>query len=186
MKNYPRQYELSTDLINDHPLQVTIGNGRTLIRAGLGKRLGARLLDYLFVVMLHFGIGLFALTAFSIFDRDTSESDIEFGFVPLLIFWILFPIVHIVYEVLFTSFKGTTPGKSIVGIAVVDYHTGEPPKLWNAIGRYFVFHILFVFFIAPGILMALSPLFHNQRRGWHDLMAETTVIDKKYLAEEYQ
>ena len=67
---------------------------------------------------------------------------------------------------------GTTPGKRLMGIKVVDAVSHQPAKPWQYVLRF------------VGYLVACLPLmigifwisFNKKRRGWHDYLAHTVVL----------
>ncbi len=108
----------------------------------------------------------------------------------------LTPIIGIVYFAGFWTWRGQTPGKIITSAKVVRID-GSPIGIGRALLRflgYFVyfsiysygaayvhealaFVILFVFF--------LIIVFNNRRRGLHDVIAGTVVIDTRHRAPIY-
>lgn len=98
-----------------------------------------------------------------------------------------------VYFVAFHAMTGQTPGKGMLGVKVVDIHTGEAPNLGTSLLRYGVY-------AAPGLVgMGMSYagppwesfalvvnlawlvivgwiVFEKTRRGLHDIVAETAVV----------
>jgi len=75
------------------------------------------------------------------------------------------------YESLFVYKFGATPGKMVLGLRVVR-PDGGPISLGRAIGRYFA-KMLSAIVLAIGYIMAA---FDNQKRGLHDMLADTRVI----------
>ena len=65
-----------------------------------------------------------------------------------------------------------TPGKIILGLKIVDVHTGSKLSIGQAIGRY------------VGYIIAVLPMFagifwvgiDKRKQGWHDKLAGTVVI----------
>jgi uncharacterized RDD family membrane protein YckC len=106
-----------------------------------------------------------------------------------------------VYFVGFHAMSGQTPGKGMLGIKVVDVHTGEAPNIGTSILRY-------VIYAGPGLagfaMSAAGPplesfafamniatlaiigwiLFEKTRRGLHDIIAETAVVRTRPPARE--
>jgi uncharacterized RDD family membrane protein YckC len=83
------------------------------------------------------------------------------------------------YFSLMESMKGGTLGKMAVGLAVVDAE-GRYLSFGHATGRYFS-KILSGIACGLGYIMAG---FHPQKRGWHDSLANTYVIQKQYVNPE--
>ncbi|MHB8263897.1 MAG: RDD family protein [Acidimicrobiales bacterium] len=74
------------------------------------------------------------------------------------------------------SLRGQTVGKLALGIATRDAATGGQVGAARALARRFVFVVLFIAFILPGVLNALSPLWSKSWRAWHDSVGNTQVI----------
>jgi uncharacterized RDD family membrane protein YckC len=91
------------------------------------------------------------------------------SFLPLLTFPAYSTVAH-------GSRGGRTVGNASLGIAVRDARTYGPLGYGRAFGRWLVTLVLWVLLIAPGVLDALSPLWHDRRRAWHDLAAGSIVI----------
>jgi uncharacterized RDD family membrane protein YckC len=90
-------------------------------------------------------------------------------YVPLL----TFPAYYTVAQ---GGRSGRTLGKASLGIAVRDARTYGPLGHGRAFGRWLVTLAFWALFTAPGVLDALSPLWHDRRRAWHDLAAGSIVI----------
>lgn len=67
---------------------------------------------------------------------------------------------------------GATPGKRLLGLRICDARTGESPSGIQFGTRLFAY----VISASPLGLGFAWVLFHPQRRGWHDLLADTVVI----------
>ncbi len=74
------------------------------------------------------------------------------------------------------STRGQTVGKMALGIATRDAVTGGQAGAARALVRRAVFVVLFLAFILPGVLNALSPLWSKSWRAWHDSIGNTQVI----------
>ena len=137
--------------------------------AGFWVRLLAWIIDIFILTILEY------LLVFLLVYQDISFIGIliieEFIGLRILLFNFAFQFIY------FTGFiytKGATPGKSALGMKVVDEHTGRTVSLSSAIIRYFGY-ILSAIPLDLGFLwIAFSP----NKRGWHDLMAGTVVIRK--------
>jgi uncharacterized RDD family membrane protein YckC len=67
---------------------------------------------------------------------------------------------------------GSTPGKMVLKSKVLDAKTLKPPRVGQAIGRYFAY-ILSALPLGLGFLwVAWEP----RKRGWHDMLAGTLVL----------
>jgi uncharacterized RDD family membrane protein YckC len=78
------------------------------------------------------------------------------------------PFVLIVEYAFFVGLFGQTPGMRLTGIACVSIVDGRPVGIPRAFARGFLL-ALFV----PALIM------DRQRRGWHDRLAGTIVIDAR-------
>ncbi len=68
---------------------------------------------------------------------------------------------------------GTTLGKYLLGLRIVDMKTLEKPARWQYVVRYLGY--------IPSTLLLMIGIFwisfNKERRGWHDYLARTTVIN---------
>ncbi len=72
--------------------------------------------------------------------------------------------------------KGQTIGKMAMGIATRDIATGGSIGPARGLLRRFIYEILFIAFVIPGIINVLSPLWDKRRQAWHDKAASSDVI----------
>jgi uncharacterized RDD family membrane protein YckC len=82
-------------------------------------------------------------------------------------------IFYVVYVALFEGFRGQTPGKILLGIAVIREEGGETPGPGRAALRALIF--LFADMIVGVFVMLASP--KRQRPG--DMAANTLVVRKR-------
>ncbi len=73
--------------------------------------------------------------------------------------------------------SGQTVGKRLMGIATRDAGTGGPVGFGRAVLRRFVYEVLFLIFVVPGLINCLWPLWDPHRQAWHDKVAETQVVE---------
>lgn len=87
--------------------------------------------------------------------------------------WILgfVGMLGLAYAVCFTGLTGQTPGKSLLGLRVVD-RAGEPPGHLRAAARV----VLGIVGLAALMLGALPMLFDPARRALHDRLLRTRVV----------
>ncbi len=95
------------------------------------------------------------------------------GPVDILLSYVL-PIILTI--LLWMKFKGT-PGKTILGLHIVDFHTGEALNLKQSIIRYLGYFLM----CFPLCLGFVFIAFDKHKRGWHDKMAGSAVVYKKSL-----
>jgi uncharacterized RDD family membrane protein YckC len=167
------------------PYQPPMGNPATQFGqlAGFGMRLGAYLLDSLLYGLLYAIVlipGIIALVAAfddcSAIDGEVfcTDDDIDIGALALgvavVVLW-FFAVVFIYLRALAKS--GQTWGRRIVGIKVINEHTGTPPGWGKAIGR-----SVFAAFISAQILYIgyLWMLWDDKKQTLHDKVAGTHVI----------
>lgn len=154
--------------------------------AALWDRAFARIIDVVLMAGLGFGmmiivgivsLPLFLEGGFNLFEKDDGISGGSAVFLGLavLIFWSV-PVVLCLYEVVYTSRRGYTPGKGPT-VQVIRWEeylnpTGVDryPKMFHSFLRWAVLHCLFP-------LVVVSVLFGKDRRGWHDKLAGTVVVD---------
>lgn len=92
-----------------------------------------------------------------------------------------FVVSLVIYEALFISRSGATPGQDLLRIRVVDAHTGGLPGLGHSLVRGSIVGGVWMFpWLWPGALLTLllgvSSLGDPHRRGFHDHLSHTTVI----------
>jgi uncharacterized RDD family membrane protein YckC len=154
------------------------GDGRSVTLASPGARLGARIIDSFLVSTPFVG------PAFFTGEEDFNWRDFGGIFVssPATEEWIFFGVtlfIGFVYEVAFTATKGQTLGKMAAGIKTVSTKDGSIPNVGMALRRWFVPGLLgFVPFAGwlLSITCYLALTWHRDRRGWHDLAADTMVV----------
>lgn len=84
---------------------------------------------------------------------------------------IIFPLVWMTYSTLFLGMWSVTPGKKIMGLAVRGMN-GLPLSWKDAFARS-LFTLVSGYFVFLGFIWAL---WEKDKRGWHDLLAETMVV----------
>jgi uncharacterized RDD family membrane protein YckC len=90
----------------------------------------------------------------------------------------LFVVAMVGYAVwaiyLFT--RGTTPGKNMLGMDVVDEH-GQPASVWRMMLREWIGKFISSVVFGLGFLWIL---FDRDRQGWHDKLASTYVVVRPF------
>ncbi len=87
-----------------------------------------------------------------------------------------FSIQVFIIALLYTSCQlgfGTTPGRYIIGIKLVDAKTEEPPTLFQYIRRFFGYFIS----LPPLMLGYIWSMWDAKRQTWHDKIAGTVMLD---------
>lgn len=70
---------------------------------------------------------------------------------------------------------GTTPGKWLMGLKIVHHRTLEPISSWRFILRFFAY----IPALLPLMIGVFWLSFNKRRRGWHDYIAGTVVLDTR-------
>lgn len=88
---------------------------------------------------------------------------------------------------LLTGLAGATPGKSLLGLKVVAPETGRPVGLGPALLRQTILGLATIPTLGIGTAMlawmaSMDPTGH--RRGWHDLVGRTVVVDVRPRPEQ--
>lgn len=141
--------------------------------AGFWKRFIALILDAIVV-----GAPLFLISALIfvlLFPSDVTSNGLNV--VHSIFYFFLYSLVVIIYWV---KNKGQTPGKSIMDIKIVclDKKSQEVKNIsfGKAILRFFIGYSISSLLFYIGFIMAG---FHSEKRGLHDLISNTYVIEKE-------
>ena len=92
-------------------------------------------------------------------------------------------IVAFVYSVGLCWWKSRTPGLWLVSATIVDIRTGDKPRLWQFVVRFFGV-VLSLLAMGLGLFWAG---WNRRKRGWQDYLAKTAVVGDdtfRSLAEE--
>lgn len=142
------------------------------VLGSIGKRALAQVLDGLVI-----GVPLFFVTlslGLSLTDENLSDSE-------LLWITVLWVGVSLLYNTVAIAVWGTTVGKRIAGLKVVNRADGGPVSLNYAAVRALVPTVVqLVPAIGPGlaIVVYLRAVFHPLRQGLHDAAAGTIVVNR--------
>lgn len=82
---------------------------------------------------------------------------------------IFFPLIA---TILFWKYKSATPGKMMMGIAIVDAETGGVPVTGKLVLRYFAYLVS----IVPLLFGFIWIAFDKRKQSFHDKLADTLVI----------
>lgn len=136
--------------------------------AGLGRRLVAYLVDRLCVGLVAAGAAVYVLLP--VLEQDPGsaafEAALEEAAPAAVAVW---GLLHAAYFCCF-GVSGATPGKVLLGLAVVGPDGGAPGAM-RALVRELAGRWLCVLSLGVGYLWAL-----RGGRGWHDLLAGTRVF----------
>ncbi|RNF84502.1 RDD family protein [Montanilutibacter psychrotolerans] len=154
--------------------------GGEVVYAGFLKRFAAVVIDgfaitiayyaVVIILMLVFGMGLGALGSMT-----PSSDALPAGMVAMFaVIYGVYPIISGLYYVGFeSSSMQATLGKMAVGIKVTDGN-GQRLRPTHALGRW-VSHLLSYLTLYVGYIMAG---FTDRKRGLHDMVANTLVVDR--------
>ena len=153
--------------------------GHEVVHVGFWKRAAALFIDsmvvgfayyiVMFVAMLVVGVGAFTMVGN---DNPTAGSAALLGMMGMV--YLLYPVVSAAYYAGFeSSSKQATLGKMAVGIKVVD-RDGRRLSLRHALGRWLSAGLNYLT-LYIGYLMAA---FTDRKRGLHDMVAGTLVVDR--------
>ena len=81
---------------------------------------------------------------------------------------------------IFWHFRGATPGKSVLGLLVLNAKSGKTPGLGQSIGRYLAYFVSAL----PLGLGFIWIAFDQRKQGWHDKLAGTVVVRARKRATE--
>ena len=136
--------------------------------AGFWIRLGAFIVDYLTISIFIIPLGVWASLS-----TPGLRAGAYLAMAPL-IFAGLFLVISFLYFTLFWAWRGQTLGKILIGAKVVQTN-GEALTFGRSVLRYLGFVICFLTLYIGFITIA----FHSQKRGLHDIIANTCVIKTK-------
>ncbi len=148
--------------------------------AGFLSRAIGLILDYVIIVAVVIGVGLFVILLFNVFRIDlttcsVSQSNIPFGTQACLTGrWFLgfFAVVFgPLYFLFLWTLAGQTIGQRVMGLRVLRLN-GRHLGFWLSLARWIGYQIC-IFTLGIGFLWVLID---NRRMGWHDKLARTCVI----------
>lgn len=133
--------------------------------AGFWIRVAAAIIDTALVMLVTLPI-LLSIYGWSYFDGSAGYG--VSGFADLFFSWIAPALAVIAFWLV----RQATPGKMVVGVKVVDAHTGGPLSIGQSVGRYLAYFVS----IFPLCLGLLWVAFDRRKQGWHDKLAGTVVV----------
>lgn len=146
-----------------------------IVYAGFWRRFAALVLDSMILGMLSYVVLIPAFVMMGITGADSmGEPD------PMVMLAVMIPAYLLIFvlQAVYFAFMHSRPaqaslGKMAVGIKVTGPN-GERISFWRGFGRYFAF-ILAAIPLYIGIIMAA---FTDKKRGLHDMICDTLVVDK--------
>lgn len=153
-------------------------DGRILARqvAGLGARFLAAMVDFALQSAFAAAVGLFVYLKH---PHLVAPHERAWFFTAAVLEW------HILYFLLFEAFTwGRTPGKALLGIAVVDLRTGDRAKWFQLLGRNLTraLDILPIHYLAGAISIASS----SKRQRLGDRLCSTIVVYVRSFVEQLE
>lgn len=139
--------------------------------AGVGRRLGALVID---------SVVLALLATPAIMAGGSGAGASSQGFLATDAGLAVSIVVAVLGALALWSMKGTamgTPGYRVAKVRAVDVFSGAPVGPARAVGRMILVSVI------P--LAPLSVLFDGKRRGWHDKICRTVVVDVSQLEEPF-
>ncbi len=158
--------------------------------ATFGRRLGAYLIDTLFIFLVWYFLTIKDMASFNtIMETLDPQAENAFSlfvenlfqlYVKFVFKWIFVSTIIFVFPPAIVG-DGKTIGKLLFGISVVDLKTGNeiiPIKL--ILREFIIRNLLESMLIIPFIVSAAMVIFRKDSRSIHDLVAGTIVIKKSY------
>ncbi len=136
--------------------------------AGFWRRLGAYLLDLLIIVFSMLIIGVLLAVPVAASNNETIAG------ISMLLIYAMVIFFNLGYHPFFLVKNGTTPGKDILGLVVIDNDLNSPLSLKTALLREFVGRS-----IIDRITFGLGDLliiFDSQKQALHDKIGGTYVV----------
>ena len=135
--------------------------------ATIGSRVGARLIDGLFVGAVSAAIVLLGGGV------EVTDGSVD---LPGWMSWVTGGFA-LAYEIGLIALTGQTLGKRLLGISVVDATTGSVPELDQSVRRAFPNVLTLVPYLGwLSVVAYLSAVWRPRRQGWHDSLAGTIVV----------
>lgn len=161
--------------------------------AGLGYRLGARLLDGLFIVLITVAAGwqlVERLFRLSLSSANATAAEGLAGSLQLMRnpemiavntgLTTIFLAVSAVYTILPLKFYGATLGKVICGIRVRHWDKAGPPSWGQAVLRWVASDAIGSYLPFYTVIDYAYPLFDRRKQALHDKIARTVVVVKDH------
>ena len=159
--------------------QVTLGNGEARDLATPGRRLVARLIDIVIVLIVTIFLAVVGIVSFLASAESSNEAGgalVLFGFGGIAVF----VVILLLYEPTMIALRGQTLGKMAANIRVVGIADGEVPGWGKALGRWVLPGLVAFIPVIGGLLSLLvyiSLLWDDRRQGWHDKLGTTVVVN---------
>lgn len=163
-----------------------------LLPAPLGRRAGAAAIDLAVYCLLQVPYWVFTLPL--LLSLATGRIS-TYGFVNHPRFTLaivmasvtaVLTLIYAITQLTLLGRKGTTLGKTLLGIRAVNVRTLARPGFWRVTLRAFVVWASSLVVVGPVAFLA-SPLFDRQKRGrgWHDAVGQTWLVDVRHGLDPY-
>lgn len=141
---------------------VTLDTTPTVRYAGFWSRCFATILDSILqaIVVAPILLYFFGLDALMDANTDMGNTDLYLSIGLMLV------------VVLFWKYKSATPGKMMMGLKVVDAATFGPVPTGRLVLRYLAYYVS----LLPLCLGFIWIAFDKRKRGFHDMIAKTVVV----------
>ena len=133
-----------------------------VVYAGFWARVFASVLDSIIQLLLIIPL-LFMLYGRAAFTNPELDMGLTGTFIQLL---------PMIWVILFWRFRSATPGKIMMGMAIVDATTGDTPGTLKLVLRYFAYLVS----ILPCLLGFFWIGWDRRKQGFHDKIANTVVV----------
>lgn len=150
---------------------VTLGNGEQKELAGMGSRLGARIIDWILVVVA-------SVIVLIVLFGGLGRTERGF-FAALFLSLLVIAAIVLLYEWTMIAVLGQTLGKKWTGVKVIRADNGAVPGWGKSFVRWLIPGLVNIIPVVGNIaflLVYLSPVFSKTRQGWHDMAAATVVV----------
>ena len=148
-----------------------MGNGEQKELAGMGSRLGARIIDWILVVVA-------SVIVLIVLFGGLGRTERGF-FAALFLSLLVIAAVVLLYEWTMIAVLGQTLGKKWTGVKVIRADNGAVPGWGKSFVRWLIPGLVNIIPVVGNIaflLVYLSPVFSKTRQGWHDMAAATVVV----------
>ncbi len=152
-------------------------NGRTYKNSMLKRRIFAFTLDLFLVTMINkVIINSYVLYLQTVFYHFSPGKQAELVASLESVFLSVFALLFLCYHSLSLSLgNGQTPGKILFAIRIVDKKSESQLKLWQVLGRTFLYSASCLFFFLPLALSFVTP----RGNGIHDLFSSSKCVHIK-------
>lgn len=148
-----------------------MGNGEQKELAGMGSRLGARIIDWILVVVA-------SVIVLIVLFGGLGRTERGF-FAALFLSLLVIAAIVLLYEWTMIAVLGQTLGKKWTGVKVIRADNGAVPGWGKSFVRWLIPGLVNIIPVVGNIaflLVYLSPVFSKTRQGWHDMAAATVVV----------